>query len=424
MRQLILVFYFSAVLLYANAQSSKEIIAELESIHQALRADTGAAVTHRAMNIFLADKTGYLGGSRDLSFFTNYVTFNSAEARLTVNHNFQQPAAGNDAPIKRLLSIGFDMALASSYTKSFLDKRFESGLGITVNYKWLGKVKTGFTNSAGQKQAMDALRGLVLETIAAGMVQKENSFREALQKLDSTGAAAKKVVTENFYADLKQAGEEQFAEAQAALLTRTMHFKYIRTCWTSFTAYIPLFFPSYKTAGSFSAPFISRHPYPLALALGHTRLWESARMGRLFFTLEATLLLNNAKLSYGLSKMNFSEYKSLGGTGLAADADPGNNKLYIGPYKKFVTPSISSRWVCFPGTSHVGISALLEKSFGEYDPLSCRLGIPIVLINSKKTPAVNIECYVLLPDLLNTTPATGNTLVGVSIGVPFSRLMY
>ena len=424
MRQFILVFCISMPILSVHAQSGKEIITQLQNVHQAVSADSSAAITHRGMNVFLADKTGYLSGSRDLSFFTNYVTFNSAEGRLTVNHNFQQPVTGNDAPIKKLLSIGFDLTLASSYTKSFLDKRFESELGITVNYKWLGKVKTRFAKGADQKQAMDALRAITLEAITDEMVQKENSFMAALQKLDSVGAAAKKIVTENFYADLKQLYEEKFAMEQAALLTKTMKFKCISTHWTSFTAYIPLFFPTYKTAASFSAPFVSQHPYPLALMLGHTRLWESANKGRLFLTVEATLLLNNSKLGYSLSKMNLSEYKSLGGTAVAADADPGNNKLYIGPYKNFVTPSISSRLLYFPGTSHVGVSALLEKSFGEYDLLNCRLAIPIVLINSKKTPAVNIECYVLLPDLLNTSPAIGTTLAGLSIGIPFSRLMY
>ncbi|GAC1428074.1 MAG: hypothetical protein NVSMB7_04990 [Chitinophagaceae bacterium] len=62
-------------------------------------------------------------------------------------------------------------------------------------------------------------------------------------------------------------------------------------------------------------------------------MWESATTGRLFFTLNGTLLFNNSKLSYELNKRNFSEYKSLGGTDTLHTADPGNNKLYIGPFK-------------------------------------------------------------------------------------------
>jgi hypothetical protein len=422
MRQFIVVFCISMPILSVHAQSAKEIITQLQSIHQATSADSGAAISRRSMNIFLADKTGYAAGSRDLSFFTNYVTFNSSEGRCTVNHNFQQAATGNDAPIKKLLRVGVDMTLASSYTKSFLDKRFESELGFTLNYKWLGRVKTRFSDGADQKQAMDALRSLTLETIATEMLQKENSFIAAMLKLDSIGATAKKMVTENFYADLKQLYEEKFAAEQAALLTKTMNFRLIRTHWTSLTAYIPLFFPAYKVAASLAAPFSSKHPYPLELILGHTRLWESAKKGRLFLTIEGTLLLNNSKLGYGLSKMNFSEYKSLGGTAPATAV--GNNKLYIGAYQNFATPGVSGRLLYFPGTSHAGVSAAVEKSFGVFDFLNCRLGIPIVLINNKKTPAVNIECYVLFLDLLNSSTGISNTTAGLSIGIPFSRQMY
>jgi hypothetical protein len=153
-------------------------------------------------------------------------------------------------------------------------------------------------------------------------------------------------------------------------------------------------------------------------------MWENNKTGRLFFTLEGTLLLNNSKLSYGLAKMSFSEYKSLGGTDTMHRADPGNNKLYIGQYKTFVTPSLTARLVYFPSNSHVGIGFLAEKSFTEYNLLNCRLSIPVILINSKKTPAVNVECYVLFLDMTNKIPAIGKTSAGLAIGIPFSRLMY
>jgi hypothetical protein len=51
--------------------------------------------------------------------------------------------------------------------------------------------------------------------------------------------------------------------------------------------------------------------------------------------------------------------------------------------------------VYFPTGSHVGTSVLAKQNFGRYHLLNGRLGIPIVLINSKKIPAVNFEIYVL-----------------------------
>jgi len=161
-RALLFTAFLLPACLYTQAQNAEDIIAELQTIHQSVTArqcntDSTAAISQRAMNVFLADKTGYLSGNRDLSFYTNYVTVNTAEGKFTVNHNFQTPG-GIDDPITRLLSIGFDMTVANSYAKSFLDRRFENELGLTINYKWLGKVKTRFAdcssaaNQTGQKK--------------------------------------------------------------------------------------------------------------------------------------------------------------------------------------------------------------------------------------------------------------------------------
>ncbi|MEO5594039.1 MAG: hypothetical protein ABIR15_06300, partial [Chitinophagaceae bacterium] len=390
MRHLLLSLPLYLTSFLVQSQTGAAIITELKSINQSVTSkscgtDSAAAISNRAMNVFLADKTGYLSASSDLSFYTNYVTFNSAEGKFTVNHNFQKGTTGNDAPAKKLLSIGFDMTLSNNYAKSFLDKRFENEIGVTVNYKWLGKVKTRFTdcsqNNVTQKQEMDALRAVMLAQLQIEILNKEADFKLAQMAIDSTADAAKKIVQEKFYEDLKSAYEEKFATIQASLLTQTGNFKLISTSWTSISAYIPLLFPKYAVAPSLVTPFSDKHPYPLSIQLGHTRMWESAKMGRLFFTLNGMLLLNNSKLSYGLNKLNFSEYKSLGGTDMLHATDPGNNKLYIGQYQSFITPSLTARMVYFSSGSHVGISFLAEKSFSDYNLLNFKAGIPIVLIN-------------------------------------------
>jgi hypothetical protein len=440
MRQLLLTVSFYFIFFFIQAQTGKDIVAGLRSINKTVFtklcvSDSAAAISNRAMNIFMADKTGYLSAPTDLSFYTNYATVNTAEGKFTVNHNFQK-ASGADEPIKKLLSIGFDMTVASSFSKSFLDKRYENELGVTANYIWLGKVKTRFANCAGpqnntnQKQAMDALRSAMLAQLETEINKKETDFKQALNAIDAATVpgqnidTAKVLMQQNFYADLKDAYEEKFATLQAALLTKTGNFKLIRTNWTSFSAYIPLLFPEYTVAPSFVTSFNKKQSYPVNIMLNHTRMWESSKTGRLFFTLAGNMLFNNSKLSYGLSKLNYSEYKSLGGTDPQHSTDPGNNKLYIGEYKTFITPSLTARLAYFPPDSHVGLSLLAEQNFGQYNLLNARIAIPIILINSKKTPAVNIECYVLLLDLTNKMSTIDNTSIGLSVGVPFSRLMF
>jgi len=441
MQYLLFVIFFCLRAFSLKSQSTDSLIAQLKSINQAVVnrsciRDNLPVISNRAMNIFLADKTGYVAGSTDLSLFTNYVTLNSTEGKLTINHNFQK-ATGIDEPIKKLLSVGVNVNFANGFATRFLDDKFENELGLTLNYKWLGAVKTHCDNQTDQlrkKQSMNALRAAILNSLEIEIRQQESDFKRALDNVDSTIVpgqnvdTAKALMLENFYQHVAEEYAEKFAMLQAETLTQTNNFKRITTSWTSATVYVPLSFPAYTTAPSFTVPFTEKHPYPLALMLSHTRLWESAKAGRLFFTLGGTLLFNNSKLSYGLEKISVNDYKNLGGTDTIRLATIKNDRVYIGEYKTFLDARFDARVVYFPASSHIGISFLLEQNTGGYKLLNGRLGIPVVLINSKKTPAVNIEFQVLFFDInkkIAVDKKQGNkTAIGVNVGIPFSRLMY
>jgi len=118
----------------------------------------------------------------------------------------------------------------------------------------------------------------------------------------------------------------------------------------------------------------------------------------------------------------------MGGRDTLHLAELESDKAYIGNYETYITPSLKGRLVYFPPDSHVGVSFLLEQNFGSYNLLNGRLGIPVVLINSKKLPAANFEFYVLFFDMSNKIVSSkkyGNTTsIGLHIGIPFSRLIY
>ncbi|MEO6314813.1 MAG: hypothetical protein ABIU63_10405, partial [Chitinophagaceae bacterium] len=272
-------------------------------------------------------------------------------------------------------------------------------------------------------KAMDALRKTLVAQLQLEITKGLTDFTLALNE-SNPDSASRNIVLQNFYAGLKAAYEEKFAVAQAALLSQTRNFKLVRSSWTSLTAGLPLYFPTYTVSPSFAASLSDKHPLAANVVLGHTRMWVHNKLGKLFLTFDGSLLLNNSKLSYGLSKLNFSEYKSLGGTENLPVADQGNDRIYIGAYKTFLTPSLTARVVYFPSDSHVGFSVLAQQNFGNYNTLNMKLGLPLVLINSKKTPAVHVECFVLFFDLANKAPRIGKTYAGLALGIPFSRMMY
>jgi hypothetical protein len=427
-----------------KAQNGEKIVSKLKSVNDSLVSKScdsadAAAISNRAMNVFLSDVTGYLSSKTDLSYFTNYVTYNTAESKLTVNHNFQK-ASGADEPLKKLFSIGLSISIPNNYAASFLDYKHETGLGFMLGYKWLGKVKTHFAdcgtglNMVNQKQKMDALRTGIVNSLAVEIKNKEIDFENALNEIrtaDLNGLqpdSATAIIRQEFYNELNEKADEKFATLQAVTLTETKNFSLISTHWTGIHFYLPVFSSKHDVAPTVTENFQQKKSYPLELILSHTRLWESSKTGRFFATFGTGILLNNSKLSYNIENVGYSEYKNLGGIDNQHDEALKSNKAYIGNYGNFVTPSAQFRLVYFPVEYHLGISILVQQNFGKYNFLNSRIGIPVVLINSKKTPAIDFEFYVSLTDITNQSETKNTpenkTFVGMSLGIPLSRLMY
>jgi len=193
MRHLLIFVFLYLHSFLLKSQSTNSIIAQLKSINQAVENRSCIrgnlpVISNRAMNVFLADKTGYVAESRDLSLFTNYVTLNSAEGRLTINHNFQK-ATGIDDPIKKLFSVGISTKFANGFATSFLDRKFENELGLTLNYKWLGAVKTDCGNQTfylQKRRSMNAFRAAIVCSLEIEMKQREADFKRAVDNIDSS----------------------------------------------------------------------------------------------------------------------------------------------------------------------------------------------------------------------------------------------
>ncbi|MCA1758694.1 MAG: hypothetical protein LC658_02900, partial [Bacteroidales bacterium] len=289
-------------------------------------------------------------------------------------------------------------------------------------------------NKASQKQTMDALRTGIVNALVVEINNNEDDFKASLNAVDKEDVqglnsdSVKAIIKQNFYEELNESAEEKFATLQAETLTETKNFKLISTHWTAIQCYVPVVFSKYAVAASLTDDFQQKNSYPFELTLSHTRLWESSRKGRFFGTLGGGILFNNSKISYYLNKINYADYQIMGGTDTQHDSELKNDKAYLGDYKNYFTPSIQYRMVYFPVDYHLGISILVQQNFGIYNFLNTRIGIPVILINSKKTPAVNFEFYVSLTDMTNKTDTAKNpvnkSMVGMSVGIPLSRLMY
>jgi len=369
-------------------------------------------ISNRALNLFLSEAAGYyLSSPDDLTLYKNSVLANSAEGTVAIYHNMKQPA-GIDSSIRRFLSFGAQVNAADAFNAADANRRYNNQFGFLLKHTWIGRPHV--TATPDQIHTMDALRAGILHTLEAKIRRRATEEEAALDAIDPVKdipgqdpARAKSIVRRQFDANLEQEMEFEFAHAQAETLAQTFNYTVMAFNWTSVSVYIPLITENFETTAAAGADPTTRHAYPLHLNLTHTRLWEGSHFGRLFATVAGDLQWNNSCDGYALLK--------------AGDG-------YIGDYKSFLTPDLKAQLIYLPTNSHIGVSFLVKQAIGEVHATNAILGFPIVLINKKAEPAVNFEFQVRFYDLGHTiapgTGFSGHTAVGLTVGVPFSKIAY
>lgn len=417
----------------AFAQSPSQIIQELSGVNNKLIAmpySTGKSmlISNKAMNIFLSNKvSSYLSTDEDLSLYKNYVTLNAAEEKLTIDHNFHQPVDSDDY-VRSFTVIGAQVNIANAYAARFSNKYFDNQLGVRIKQTWMGKPVTVHEKSGSQKQFMDANRALILHSLEAEINKKTADFEQSLSSIrqsDIPGqnlTTAKEALKKAFYSDLRAEYLQKFAEAQADLLIGSGSYNSVSDSWTSINAYLPVIRQQFKVSNATGGQIVNRYSYPFEVSLTHTRFWESFKAGRIFFTLNAKAKLNNTIQNGLLYPADLVSELS------GANTVINNGNIWVGKFKNFITAVAACKLVYIPPNSHVGASFRIEQNIGRYHALNAMVGIPIVLIDKKGVPVITFECQLLYTDWNNSLKPNrlpGNkTAVGLTVGIPFSKIVY
>lgn len=422
MRKPLLTLYFLCITPLLRAQTPDSLLFELKTINNKLalegsvprqgnKSGTGDLISNRAMNIFLSNKAGsILSESDNLSLYKNSANFNSAEGVLALNHNLYR-VKGIDDRVRSLPTIGVKANVTDAFAAAYTGRPFNNQFGFYFKQTWIGKSKT--VRSDGQKKTMDAWRAGILHTLNAEIRKKATDLELALQAMDSLNelpgqdpASAKVLARQKFYTDWQDEYEYDFARQQSETLAKNLMYHCISVHWTSISLYLPLISERFETAPSLADSIVSRHAFPLHFNISHTRLWENSLYGRFFVTLSGELFWNNSRDAVHLP----------------------SDEVYTGNYESYFTPLVKGQFIYIPRNSHIGVSFLLEQNFGAFHALNARLGVPIVLINKKAEPAINFEFQVRYFDIGNSvSPGKGlpdKTSIGVSVGIPFSRIAY
>lgn len=419
-----------------QAQSSEQLISDLQAIHKTIKSSSCTnrqVISNRAMNLFLADKIGYsLTDYKSLSFYKNYITFNTGDGIFSLNHNFFQ-ATGTDEPVRSFYVVGVKANVANALVSTFTEKPFTNELGITIKKSWIGKPKT-VVNNCFEKQVIDAKRELILILLAQEIKKIEEEFINSLASIqqdamsDSAFAKVKEELYEDFYTNLTDEFSRKFAESQYQQLAETPRYKRITTHWTNLSIYLPVIAQRFAVAKSLTLFSETRKAYPFDVSINHTRFWEIKKAGKFFLNLEAGVYLNNTIQSHSVESINYNQYKNSGGVDTLTLRQRKINSIFIGDYQTFLTPSAKLSAVYYPPDSHIGISTTLTQNIGTYRTLNWVLGIPVVLINKMGAPSANFEFQLNYSDITHAVYAnrrfSDNMSISLTVGVPFSKIIY
>jgi hypothetical protein len=419
-----------------KAQTSGQIIAEIKAINSKVTnwpnsKGQGMLISNKAMNIFLSNKvSSYLSGNEDLSLYKNYVNINAAEGMISISHNFHQPVDSDDW-VRSFVVVGARVNIANAYTAKLTNRYFDNQLGFTIQKTWTGKPGTRYSANGNFKKEMDAARALIVNTLAQSINQKAEEFEQSLNTLKQdevpgqNPAEVKNKLRKTFYASLRADYLQKFSEQQSELMVNTANYDLVTDCWTTLGVYIPVIPQRFMVSDDVNTQVNKHYNYPLELFISHTRFWESPKLGRFFLTFASKGFVNSSVRSGSLFSADVTGVQGVDGTNTVT-INKGDR--YIGQYKNFITPVAAGKLVYIPSTSHVGVSFRIEKNWGTYKALNSIIGIPIVLIDKKGVPAINFEAQLLLQDMNNSLKDTrlpyNKTAVGLTVGIPFSKIVY
>lgn len=419
-----------------KAQTTGQVIDEIKAINSKVTNwpnsnGQGTLISNKAMNIFLSNKvSSYLSGNEDLSLYKNYVNINAAEGSISINHNFHQPIDSDDW-VRSFVVVGARVNIANAYSAKTANRYYDNQLGFTIQKTWMGKPQTYYAANGDFKKEMDAARALIVNTLAQSINKKAEEFEQSLNVLkqeEVPGQNLNEVKSElrkTFFASLRADYLQQFSEQQSELMVNSANFNLVTDNWTTFGVYIPVIPQKFLVSDDVNEQVSKHYNYPFELFISHTRFWESPKLGRFFLTFAGKGFVNNAAQSGSLFSADVTGTQGMSG---ANTVTINRGDRYIGQYKNFITPVAAGKLVYIPGTSHVGISFRIEKNWGTYKALNSIIGIPIVLIDKKGVPAINFEAQLLLQDMNNSLKDThlpyNKTTVGLTVGIPFSKIVY
>ncbi len=446
MKKIFTTILFLLILSNLKAQTNFNTTrSSLFNICRSVRTDTNKILSDRSINIFFSRKVAsYLAGSNDLSLYKNYFVSDISDGSLFFGHNSQIYKPVNDR-VSDLLTFGLKAKAKDNFATIFSAKEFAGDIGINLKYTHICRGKIWYdrkiqmqtnlyrifnrTNSSlSQKVAMRYKRTLNYGKLNYQMQLDSTVFLSSISSITDTSYI--NPIKRKFFSD-DEGYLKQFAEMEADEFEADNNSHNLSNInWFSISCFAPITNSKYGIADSIRGEIKPTNFRPWEGNILFTNIIESRRYGRLFTTFGVSAFLNNSAKNEDIPKYDINTYKQLGGKDTIKLAQLSTEEAFIGNYKTYLSTKISGQLIYFyPKLSWLGFSAKYEQFFGKYDPKNLKIGFPMVFQGKDEDSKINIELQLMANDieaLQNQESKKFNDIfqIGISIGLPFSSIIY
>ena len=373
---LITVYVLCHCIIYGQESAAVTVLKNINNgtlSQSCLPDDHGRLISNRAMNIYLSDRVGYyFANYKDLSLYKNSVALDWQQRSIAINHHIYV-ANDNDERVRSLFTIGAKATARHEF-------------GFQLRYTWISQGKTFFNGCApggqGQKQDMDIQRAAILYRLKDQIEKELSDFEKQLAVMDPATVPGQDISTvktglrSQFQDELVIKYRSLFNEQQAAAFLQRKPYRLITVNWTDVHVYLPVASELLYLQPVTGTGLEEKHPWLWELAINHTQLIESKRIGRILLQLNSSVGQASAAQTGMVNK-----------TGAI-----GNASIYSAMnYSDFLAGAVGAKLVYLPPDWHFGLSGSIQKYFGNYHALDIMAGFPVVLINRNGTPVINFE---------------------------------
>jgi len=429
----------------------KKIVAIDDATRKATDPPDNLLVSRVGLNKFFARKIGYfLTGNENPSLHRNFLFLNAGDNELIFGHN-RYFTRENDR-IKSVVTYGLKADLKDGFSELGNQDGLKGNFGLNLKYSYYfnGGIKyddlsewqtVSATTTAGgpQKCSMNTKRRLFLseqmeklkkESIEHEQTEKNYVNDETKDECDSKTELVKEA-SDDFYKVLEEKYLKTYYDKEVELLDEWEAKDLVRTGWFSLSGFLPFTPKTYSVTTNLTELPGKKLTYEGNGSLNFYYLIEHKKSGKWLFNAGMTGEWNNSIKNEEMDKYTINQMKAFGNYD-SVYINQKDGDIYYGVYQEYISGKFTGQITYFPRAENCkffsgdwGISAKYEYQFdGLNDKVNLKFGLPFLLKGKDEDSPVNFEVQFKLNDIYRWTSTVKKYSVGISVGLPFSSVLY